>query len=492
LRRPDTVARSLTNKKQKPGTHAMALIDHALIFFYLAALVGIGIYANYKQADVDDYYVAGRRQGTVSIACLWLASWIGGASIIGGSGKAYEAGITAIWYVGAVGIGLLLFGLFAAGRAKVLGDRHQFLTFPDLIEHQFDSRTRIVVTITTVAAYIAFSAGQLAAAGSVLHVLLGWDYTSTLLLATGVVVLYTTTGGYLAVAWTDWVQLILLLIGVLLIGLPIAIQQTGPFEQLTAQLPESYRDLGAWGWPALTAVVVSVVLSFFTSMDNYSRSFAARSVRAARNGALLAVVFVLPLAVAATWMGMTTAVLFPGIENSDDALTTFVLQMFPAGFKGLMLVGILAAIMSTADICILTASANLTNDVYQRYVNPDISQRSMLRLGMVASLAIGLLSAFLAWKMQDVLDILLLGFTLNSAAVILPSIAALYAWKVQADAAFWSICLSFLTILGWYACASFELAPVFAIEPLWPGLVVAGISFFGLAWSRRRKLAFAA
>ena len=469
----------------------MALIDNALIFTYLAALIFIGIYANYKQADVDDYYVAGRRQGTISIACLWLASWIGGASIIGSSGKAYEAGITAIWYVGAVAIGLLLFGLFAAGRAKVLGDRHNFLTFPDLIEQQFDSRTRIVVTITTVAAYIAFSAGQLAAAGSVLHVLLGWDFASSLLLATGVVVVYTATGGYLAVAWTDWVQLVLLLIGILLIGFPIAIQQTGPFDQLAAQLPDSYQDLGAWGWPVIAAMVVSMVLSFFTSMDCYSRSFAARSVKAARNGALLGVLFVLPLAVAATWLGMTTAVLFPGIEDSNDALTTFVLQMFPAGFKGLMLVGILAAIMSTADICILTASANITRDVYQRYVNPEISQQNMLRLGMLASLFIGLLSAFLAWKMQDVLDILLMAFTLNSAAVILPSIAALYAWKVNAGAAFWSICISFVTILAWYACASLELAPVFAVEPLWPGLVVAVISFYGLAWHGRRNMAMA-
>ncbi|HKJ16070.1 MAG TPA: sodium:solute symporter family protein [Xanthomonadales bacterium] len=470
----------------------MALIDNALIFFYMAALLVIGIYANHKQKNVDDYYVAGRRQGTISIACLWLASWIGGASIIGSSGKAYETGVSAVWYVGAVAIGLFLFGLLAARRAKILGDQHQFLTFPDLIEHQFDSRTRVVVTLTTIASYIAFSAGQLAAAASVLHVLLGWDFSYTLLLATGVVVLYTATGGYLAVAWTDWVQLVLLLIGVLLVGFPIAIQLTGNFEQLTAQLPESYSNLGAWGWPAIIAMVVSMVLSFFTSMDCYSRSFAAKSAKAARNGALLAVLFVLPLAVAATWMGMTTAVLFPGITENNNVLPTFVMEMFPDGFKGLMLVGVLAAIMSTADICILTASANITNDIYERYINPDISQKNMLRLGMLASLLIGFLSALMAWKMQDVLDILLIGFTLNSAAVILPSIAALYAWKVNAGAAFWSICLSFVTVLAWYAGASLELSPVFEVEALWPGLAVATISFFSLGWRGRQSKAISA
>lgn len=469
----------------------MALIDNVIIFLYLAALIGIGVYANHKQADVDDYYVAGRRQGTVSIACLWLAGWIGGASIVGSSGKAYEAGITGIWYVLALAIGCGLFGLIAAKRVKQLGDTHQYLTFPDLIEHQFDSKTRMIVTVTTVAAYIAFSAGQLAAAGSIIRVMLDWDFTSALMLATGVVVLYTATGGYLAVAWTDWVQFILLIIGVLLVGLPIAIQQTGGFGELTSQLPESYTDVGAWGWSAILALVISIILSFFTSMDCYTRTFAARSVKAARNGALLAVVFMLPLAVAATWMGMTTAVLFPGIVDSNDALTTFVLNLFPPGLKGLMLVGILAAIMSSADICILTASANFTRDVYQRYYDPDISQARMLRLGMISSLVIGLLSAFLAWKMQDVLNILALAFTLNSAAVILPTLAAVYAWRVDANTAFWSICLSFATILTWYLCASLDLALVFQIEPLWPGLVVAFVSFFGLAWRKRRTLALA-
>jgi len=468
-------------KYQALQGQTMALIDNVLIFLYLAALIAIGIYANRKQVDVDDYYVAGRRQGTFSIACLWLAGWVGGASIIGSSGKAYEAGITGIWYVGALALGCGLYGLIFASRVKMLGDQHQYLTFPDLIENHYDSRTRIIATITTAAAYIAFSAGQLAAAGSILHVLLGWEFTSGLMLASGIVVIYTATGGYLAVAWTDWIQFVLLLIGILLIGLPIALEQTGDYVELTSQLPASYQDVGAWGWSAILALVISIVLSFFTAMDSYTRTFAARSARAAKRGALLAVVFMLPIAIAATWMGMTTAVLFPGITDSNDALTTFVVELFPAGLKGLMLVGILAAIMSSADICILTASANITRDVYQRFINPDITQPEMLRLGMWASLGIGALAALLAWKMQDVLDILALAFTLNSAALFLPTTAAVYLWRIGPGTAFWSICLSFATVIGWYACSALQLSPVFDIEPLWPGLVVAIISFASLA-----------
>ncbi len=458
----------------------MSTADIAIVFTYLFALVAIGWYASRRQRDVDDYYVAGRRQGTVSIACLWLAGWVGGASIIGSSGRAYEAGVTGIWYVTALAIGCALFGLFAARRVKELGDAGNLLTYPDFIEQSYDSRTRVIATVTTAAAYIAFSAGQLAAAGSILQVLLGWDFSSAVLLASGIVVMYTATGGYLAVAWTDWVQFILLLVGVVLIGVPIAVEQTGAPGELLAQLPERYRDVGAWGWSGILALVVSISLSFFTAMDSFTRSFAARNGRAARRGALLAVVFMLPIAIAATWLGMSAAVLFPGIENSDSVLTTFVLELFPGGLRGLMLVGILAAIMSSADICILSASANMTRDIYQRFIDPDLPPSRMLRLGAWSSLGVGVLATLLAWKMQSVLDILLLAFTLNSAALILPTVTAIAGYRVDSRTAFWSICLAFGTVVAWYLGSALDWGAAFAIEPLWPGLGVALVSFLAL------------
>ena len=145
----------------------MSSIDTSIIFIYLGLMVALGFYANRKQKNVDDYFLAGRRQGTFSIACLWLASWIGGASVIGASARAHEIGISASWYVLAQAIGLLLFGIFFAARVKDLGDKHQFLTYPEFIAAKFDSRTQIIATITTAMAFIAFAAGQLVAAASI-------------------------------------------------------------------------------------------------------------------------------------------------------------------------------------------------------------------------------------------------------------------------------------------------------------------------------------
>ena len=161
----------------------LGLIDTGIIITYLALMIAIGVYASRRQNSVEDYFVAGGRLGSFSIACLWLASWVGGAAVIGATTKAFEFGISGGWYTICLLIGCLLFGFFFAVRVKREGSKHNLLTYPEFIETRYDSRTRIVATITTIIAYIGYAAGQLSAAGAVLSTLLGWDYSSSLLLA---------------------------------------------------------------------------------------------------------------------------------------------------------------------------------------------------------------------------------------------------------------------------------------------------------------------
>ena len=465
----------------------LSTIDIGIIFAYLASMIVIGIYAGRKQDSVEDFFIAGGRVGTWSIACLWLASWIGGASIVGGAAKSYEVGISGSWYIICMTIGCLLFGLFFAARVKRWGTEQKLLTYPDLIEATYDSRTRIVATITTIAAYTGFGAGQLAAAGGILSTLLGWDYASSLLLASAIIVIYTAIGGFLAITYTDWAQFALLFVGVVIVGIPISIANGGTWDAMTAQLPPGHFSPTGWGVGTMAALGVSMPLSFFVGMDSYTRMFAARNEQVAKRGTLLATLFLLPLALGTVWLGMTAAMLYPGVENSNEILSTFVLDTFPVGLKGLMLVGILAALMSTADICILTASANGSRDIYQRFVNPEVTKNKLLKISIGLAATVGIAAMLIAWQMQDVVSILLVAFTINSAALFVPTIAMAAPVKVNTAAAFWSITLSLITVIGWYVGSMLELATVFEIDPLWPGLLVSILIFTGVSRFLTRK-----
>ena len=201
----------------------------------------------------------------------------GGVAIVGGVAKTYEFGVSSGWYTVCMAIGCVLFGLLFAARVKHWGEEKQLLTYPDFIESHYDSRTRIVATISTTLAFTGFAAGQLAAAGAILSSLLGWDYSLALLFASGIIVVYTATGGFLAVAYTDWVQLVLLFVGVVFVGIPVAISNGGTWEAFTTGLPASHFSPTGWGLPTMLALGISIPLSFFVAMDSYTRMFAAKN-----------------------------------------------------------------------------------------------------------------------------------------------------------------------------------------------------------------------
>jgi SSS family solute:Na+ symporter len=97
----------------------------------------------------------------------------------------------------------------------------------------------------------------------------------------------------------------------------------------------------------------------------------------------------------------------------------------------------------------------------------------MLKVGTLASLGAGALALLIAWKMRDIIDILQLGFTINSAALFLPTMAAIYWDRLSAGAAFWSSSTSLATVIGWRLAADAGAGGVFGIDPLWPGLLVS-------------------
>jgi SSS family solute:Na+ symporter len=142
--------------------------------------------------------------------------------------------------------------------------------------------------------------------------------------------------------------------------------------------------------------------------------------------------------------------------------------------------------MSTADICILTAAANGSRDIYQRYINPDVEPKKLFRLSIVLAAVVGVASALMAWQMQDIVGILLLAFTVNAAALFVPTVAMVTVKNVDTDAAFWSISLALATVVAWYGASVMKVAPVFQSDPLWPGLIVSIVVFSAISLTVRK------
>jgi len=463
-------------------TTTLGWLDNLIIFAYLAAMVGISLYYVRRNHNQDDYYVGGRQTGGAALGCLWMASWIGGATVVGSADKAYDLGLTALWYCGSMAIGCLIFALTSSRLIQRVGSRFNCLTYPDLIEQRYGPGARLLATVTTFLAYLAYTAGQFLAMGKLLNGFLGWGLTESIWFSAAIMVAYTALGGFLAVTATGVLQALIIVFTLALVMSPILVSRVGGLDQMFTSLPPGFMDIGAWGWLQVAGLVVTIILTFYTSMDSYTRCFAARDGRASRNGALLASVMVLSVAFSTTLVGLSARVLLPDLPPGTTAVNA-MLTLMPMGIKGLILIGLFAAIMSTGSVCLLVASANITQDVYKRFLNPGASGRHLIVLGGLATLAAGILSVYLAIARQDVIGVLYIAFTINSAGLFIPTMAA-FLWKRGgAGVAAWSIGLSLAVVVFWYVGQGlWPETALFKIDPVWPGLAVSALVFLSGAW----------
>ena len=222
---------------------------------------------------------------------------------------------------------------------------------------------------------------------------------------------------------------------------------------------------------------MSSIFSFYTSMDSYTRCFAAKSAKVARNGALWAALGVLFIAFGATYMGMAARVLMPELPAGSSAYAAMVVSYFPKGISGLVLVGVFAAIMSTGVVCINCCAANISVDVYKARMNPKAPDRRVKFLGMVSSLAVGVVGALLAWWKYDIVDLLLLAFTFQASSLFFPTVLGMFWKKPTAKAAYVSMVVSLVVVLVWLIGDGMGWGAIFATDALWPGLASSGIGF---------------
>lgn len=213
-------------------------------------------------------------------------------------------------------------------------------------------------------------------------------------------------------------------------------------------------------------------------MDSYTRCFAAKNERAARDGALWAGLGVFFIAIGATIMGMAAKVLLPELPAGSSAYAALVAKFFPVGISGLVLVGVFAAIMSTGVVCINVCSANISVDIYKDRIKPDAPDRKVMVLGIVSSLVVGVIGALLAWWKYDIIELLLLAFTFQASALFFPTVCGVFWKKPTAKASSVSMIVSLAVVLLWLVGDGLGWGKLFAIDALWPGLLSSGVVFF--------------
>lgn len=398
------------------------------LLLYSAGLVALGLWIGRRVHGTSDFFVAGRQLGPGLLFSTMLAANIGAGSTIGAASLGYRDGLSAWWWVGSAGIGSIVLAFWVGPAIRRIAQAHDLRTVGDFLEWRFGADVRAIVTILLWFGTLAILAGQLIAVAWILNVVVGIPKWSGCLIGAVVMTAYFTAGGLLTSAWVNLVELVVLLAG-FAVAFPIALHAAGGWPALTAAAtaPPMFWHFTQGGG---SGVVYLAMLgpAFIVSPGLLQKIYGARDDRAVRIGVGANAAVLLGFAFVPTLLGMMARRLHPGLPANDLALPMLLMHDMPAGVGSLALAALFSAEVSTADAILFMLSTSLSQDLYRRFIRPDATDATVLRVARWAAVAGGAGGVLLALAAESVIGALTIFYTLLSVSLFVPILAGLY-WR---------------------------------------------------------------
>ena len=402
------------------------------IYFLVCVVVGV-VVGSRKQKTAEDYFLAGRSLPWYVVGCSYIGSNLSTEHFIGMIGMAYLYGIAlAAWEWN----GIVTFSILA-WLILPLYYRKGFYTMPEFLERRFSAGCRYAFGILTVLINIsAFLAAVLFAGGVALKALFGWELEVGIIVIAVVAGSYTIYGGLVSVAWTDFIQVIVMMASGVLV-LVFGLEEVGGWSTLVEQAPEHFQlflpaDHEVFPWPGVFAVIVSVNVWYTSTNQNLiQRILGARSEWDARMGIVTAGFIKITTPFVIVVPGIIAFVLYPNLSDSNTAYPVLAREVLPAGLFGLLMAAFTAAIMSTVDSVVNSTSTIITLDFYKRLFKKGTSDREIVFTGKVSSALVLLVATVGACLIDEASRVFIL--IQNLFAYIGPPAAAVFIlgifWK---------------------------------------------------------------
>jgi SSS family solute:Na+ symporter len=403
------------------------MIQLIIVVVYSVAMIGVGLGARKKVRSQNGFFVAQRQISLPFIAGSLVATAIGGSALIVTSKLGFGLGLPGAWWLLVGSIGLVLLGAFFAKRVRGAA----LYTLPELVEKQYDHRVGLAASILIVIAWVGVVAGQIIAAGSFLSILGIGSATFWMVVFTLVVVIYTILGGQFSVIRTDLFQAAILFIGIFA-ALALVFSQVGGLEELKISLPPSYFSFPlnpAFDWKMFLSFLILVGATYVVGPDMYTRLFCAQNEKTARKSVFLAAFFFIPLAFAIVLIGMGAKVLYPQI-SPEQAFPQVISGILSPWLGGLVLAALVAALMSSADTCLLSQGVILTQDIFKRF-HPSLDERKTILLTRLSLVVLAVVALGVALASKKVYEALMFAYTIFTCGLVVPVIAGFYKDRLK-------------------------------------------------------------
>jgi SSS family solute:Na+ symporter len=453
-----------------PENISLGPIDIGIIIVYLAAIVLMGYIVGRGKEDTEGYFLAGRKLTWPLIGLSLYASNMSGSSFVGLASGGYANGVVIYHYEWVTAV-ILIFFLFFILPFYL---RSRVFTMPEFLERRFDRRSRYTFSALTLFLNMAVdTAGALYAGGVVIQIIFPgiplWQSISALAVVAGI---YTIFGGLSAVVLTDAIQAVILIIGATLVSI-VAFLEVGSWQAVVNAAPEGGMHLfqpindEVLPWPGLIGVILIGFYYWCTNQVIVQRALGARDVNQGRWGALFGGFLKIPAIFILIMPGIFAAALYPELDNPDNAFPLLAFGLMPVGLRGLIGAALIAAIMSSVDSTLNSASTLVTMD-FVKTLRSNIDDRRLTIIGRTATGIFMLIAAIWAPQIQNFPS--LWTYLQSILGYIVPPVVAAFIlgifWKrANAHGAFWT--LISVGLLGITLFISIEVLRLFEFQFLY-------------------------
>jgi sodium/proline symporter len=432
----------------------------AVLIVYLGLLAGFAIWSRRETGTLSGFYLAGKKLPYWVVAFSTNATGESGWLLLGLTGMGYAVGAQAYWVVVGEVFGITLSWWLISRRLKRLGDATDSITVPDVLAARFDDRWHLIRAIAVVIILVMvtiYVTAQLVASGKALNGFIGMDYKTGVVVGSAIIIAYTFIGGYKAVSYTDVLQGVLMLLGLIFVPV-VAIYAAGGWDSMTSNLVSqdpalvsmfAITEEGISGWVAV-ASFVAIGLPFLGVPQLLVRYMSARDDKEIKKARIVSVLVLLVFTFGAVTAGIAGRALFPGLEDSEAIFPTLSSQLFPPLISGVLLVIVLSAIMSTADSLLLLASSAIVRDTMQKIFGSTKSDHTLAGYGKVVTILIGIFAIALAIpEAKFIFDFVLYAWSGLGAAFGPVMVCLLYYKKTTREGVISGMLTGFATSIIW-------------------------------------------
>ncbi|MDN3669549.1 sodium:solute symporter [Echinicola jeungdonensis] len=410
-------------------------LDFAVVGLYLVTLIGIGYYVSFKKkrASDENLFLAGNSLGWPSIGFTMWGTNVGPSMLIASASIGYTTGVVAgnfAWYAF-----IFIFLLAVVFAPRYLGARVQ--TLPEFMGERFGNSTRnILAWYTIVTILVSWLSLTLFAGGILIRQILNFPMWLSVVVLILIAAFFTIAGGLKAIAYTNVFQMVLLILVSLVLTLT-GLYKVGGVGELIDQTPSEYWNLllpnddPNYPWIAIAlGYPVMGVWFWCTDQSMVQSILGAKNLKQGQMGAnftgwlkiLDVALFIIP--------GIICYVLFPDLDNPDEAYMTMVTKLFPVGMTGLIMAVLIAALVSTIDSALNALSTVFTMDIYVKKYRPEASQKQIVTIGRIVTVLGAIIAIFMTLAIDSIKGLNLFDVFQSILGFIAPPMSVVFLFGV--------------------------------------------------------------